>query len=564
MRRQRILRTALAILTAALAILGVAEPSGWRTEPAAPPPTVQPRVNPTEGTAWFQDGAPLPAGGQPDYDHDIKHIVYEGDLQTLTNHPSGYAVTLPNDMAVELGYSPIFLRADSDHLTVKISREYSPYADVEGYLRDYPNRFVTNAEYRSANGIELLENRWTTINDRRALIIGLARTPAPGSPETQNQYLLAHILTGKQGYLNLYFRTDDLARERPAIDRILASLTTVEMRGKAVYNLRLEPVPGRWNQETATAYAGLRDSTTVKWGFFSPWALTRDYSKVADVERQLGYQFPLLLHYQSLGDPFPTEGMQQAFARGQMVELTMQIAAGANDGEARHNANFEVLDGLRDGEIQAFARAAKAFGHPFLFRLNNEMNSDWTQYGGVMLLNDPDIYIKVWRRIHDIFTAEGVDNVIWVFNPNDGSFPPADWNSDAAYYPGNGYVDMLGVTGYNTGTYFRNVTGERWRSFADIYLPMATRYRPLYGRFPWIISEFACSSVGGDKEQWIKDMFRLLPRIPEIKAAVWWSYFDPDYRPGQKGTPARRYWLDERPEYLRAFRLGLDQQSGGR
>jgi hypothetical protein len=38
---------------------------------------------------------------------------------------------------------------------------------------------------------------------------------------------------------------------------------------------------------------------------------------------------------------------------------------------------------------------------------------------------------------------------------------------------------------------------------------------------------------------------------------VWWSYADFDYSKNKKGTPARRYWLDEKPEYLRAFREGL-------
>ena len=51
-------------------------------------------------------------------------------------------------------------------------------------------------------------------------------------------------------------------------------------------------------------------------------------------------------------------------------------------------------------------------------------------------------------------------------------------------------------------------------------------------------------------------MFARLPCYPEIKAAVWWSYADFDQREG-KNVPARRYWLEERPEYLRAFRAGL-------
>ena len=39
-----------------------------------------------------------------------------------------------------------------------------------------------------------------------------------------------------------------------------------------------------------------------------------------------------------------------------------------------------------------------------------------------------------------------------MFNPNDKNFPPAKWNNYLAYYPGNGYSHMIGVTGYNTGS----------------------------------------------------------------------------------------------------------------
>ena len=93
-----------------------------------------------------------------------------------------------------------------------------------------------------------------------------------------------------------------------------------------------------------------------------------------------------------------------------------------------------------------------------------------------------------------------MDNAIWIFNPNDISYPPCKWNTHLAYYPGNEYVHMIGLTGYNTGDYFRNHTGERWRSFTEIYDRLWYMYRDVYSEFPWIITEFACSSVGGDKE----------------------------------------------------------------
>ncbi len=474
-------------------------------------------------------------------------------------------VRFPYGMSVDFRYSPAYVRVFSPRLDVKISRECSPYGDVDMYLRDYPNRFVARedlAPYRRANGIELIEDRWETINGYRTRIVSLRRTPNANSPETQNEYLLAYILTEGREFYTLFFRADSLQARLAEILDILGSFSQVKAEGTPCFNLDLYPVPGNWNAETQALYDRLVIGEEFLWGIFYPWALTdpEQYDRVDAMERKLGFNLSVLLHYLHIGHDFPTDGMQRAFERGQVVELTMQTVTFNSESADLRSDHFDVLDGQMDEAIRQFAQSAKAFGHPFLFRLNNEMNTDWTQYGGVRTLNDVDVYVKVWRRVYRIFEEEGVDNAIWIFNPNERSYPPMNWNHQVCYYPGNEYVHLIGLTGYNTGNYFQAVTGERWRSFGEIYEPLVSQYRQLYGGFPWIIAEFASSSVGGDKDRWIREMFAGLARYPEIKAAVWWSYADFDYRPGKEDIPGRRYWLDEKETYLATFRSGLQAQ----
>lgn len=513
----------------------------------------------------YQDGMLL-ASGNPDFSRDVKVIRRLASGKRLVNYPAGYQVDMPEDMEMDFRYSPAYVRASSSTLDIKISREHSPYEDVEMYLRDYPNRFIARedyAGYRQVNGIHLIDDTWLVIGGHRTRIISFRRDAGAGSPETQNEYLLAYVLAPRrQDFHALFFRTSSLATQRSTIFGVLESFTLIEPRGTERFNLDLHPVPGKWNAETQALYDRIANGKQFMWGIFSPWALTKpeEYQRIASIEDRLGFNFPIILHYLYTGDDFPTEGMQKAFNRGQVVELTMQVATFDNGNANVRNANFDLLDGRLDEAIRKFARSAKAFGHPFLFRLNNEMNTDWSQYSGVCTLNDPDIYIKVWQRVYRIFDEEGVDNAIWVFNPNGRSFPPMNWNHEVCYYPGNGHVHLIGLTGYNTGDYYHSVTGENWASFRQIYDPLVAEYRALYGRFPWLIGEFASSSVGGDKAQWIRDMFMVLPDYPEIKAAVWWSYADFDYRPGKEGAPARRYWLDEKDEYLEVFREGLRRQ----
>ena len=116
---------------------------------------------------------------------------------------------------------------------------------------------------------------------------------------------------------------------------------------------------------------------------------------------------------------------------------------------------------------------------------------------------------------------------------------------------------MIGVTGYNTGTYYKDVTGEEWRSFTEIYDEVQRTYEPFFSEYPWIITEFASSSVGGNKPLWITNMFKNLHRYPNIKAAVWFSAPDMDMRPGYEGKISRPYMLDETEDTLEAFRRGI-------
>lgn len=472
----------------------------------------------------------------------------------------GFQVRVPENMAVDKDYTPAFVRISSPDMDIKISRERSPYEDMDDYFNTYLYKYLLDPQYREANNIRLITNEYWSINGIKTRIMAFSRKPAPGSGVLQNEYMHALYLTGGREFYSCFIRCSSISRQQEAMQQVLKSFRKLEGSGELKFNLALKPELPDWNAETRDFYYSMQHSDTIRWGVFYPHSITRDFSKIEAMEKALDYKFPITLHYIYLGHEFPMTGMLNAYERGKTVELTMQVMWNIQPGNSDHkmkNVNFDLLDGLYDDYLREFARAAKAFGHPFIFRLNNEMNSTWVRYSGIALLCDPDVYIKVWRHIYNIFEEEGVRNAIWVFNPNDVDYPPLKWNSHISYYPGNKYVHMIGLTGYNSGTYYSSLTGERWRSFTEIYDPLNEKYSRLYGQFPWMITEFACSSVGGDKEKWISDMFSNIGRYKNIKAAVWWSYADFDYSRSKKGIPARRYWLDEKPEYLKAFREGL-------
>ena len=76
----------------------------------------------------------------------------------------------------------------------------------------------------------------------------------------------------------------------------------------------------------------------------------------------------------------------------------------------------------------------------------------------------------------------------------------------------------------------------------------------LFSKFPFIITEFASSSVGGDKVAWINDMFQSITKYENVKMALWWSSGDYDMRPETYKQLARPYFLDETPQTTEAFK----------
>lgn len=208
---------------------------------------------------------------------------------------------------------------------------------------------------------------------------------------------------------------------------------------------------------------------------------------------------------------------------------------------------YNILRGEHDDFLRNYAKTVSEFGHPVLFRLGNEMNGDWCPYSSYHTAKDTEVFKAFYRYIYSIFEEAKAENVIWVWNPNGKSFPDFQWNNAVMYYPGDEYVDVVGLTAYNTGTYY---PGEKWDTFQSLYDPLYAEYMKLFGNKPMMITEFASSSVGGDKNQWIRDMFGHIGNYPNVKVAIWWDGCDWDVY----GNVARPYFIDETPELLETFK----------
>ncbi|HEX8646254.1 MAG TPA: glycosyl hydrolase [Thermoleophilaceae bacterium] len=194
-----------------------------------------------------------------------------------------------------------------------------------------------------------------------------------------------------------------------------------------------------------------------------------------------------------------------------------------------------IARGDDDAYLRTSARQAAAFGKPVLVRFAHEMNGDWYSWGKGVNGNTAGDYIAAWRHVVRLFRNENVSNVKFVWAPNTGSF--------TSFWPGDEYVDFLGLDGYNWGAKWNN-----WESFEQVF---DSSYRSITGlsRKPLIITEFGSNQAGGDKPAWVRHALSrgVAARYPQMRALV---YFDNV----QDGGDWR---VDSSPASLSAFRSAL-------
>jgi hypothetical protein len=217
------------------------------------------------------------------------------------------------------------------------------------------------------------------------------------------------------------------------------------------------------------------------------------------------------------------EGWDRAFHASDMQEIAQRGAAHVLTWVPTGYTLKSIVAGSHDAYIQDWASGAAAWGGRIYLRPMHEMNGDWYSWGQGVNGNTPADFIAAWRHIHDIFVAQGATNVRWVWSPNvryGGGLPLAD------LYPGDAYVDWLGLDGYNWGL-DPHLNRPAWQSFDEIF---GATYREVTGLAPGkplMIAETGSTENGGNKVQWILQTFLTdIPRYPAVRAVIWFNQAD--------------------------------------
>ena len=212
-----------------------------------------------------------------------------------------------------------------------------------------------------------------------------------------------------------------------------------------------------------------------------------------------------------------------------------------------------IARGHHDLYIRRWARDARAYGKPILLRFMHEMNGSWYPWSVRINGNSPAAFRAAWRRVHDIFRREGATNVGWVFSIESfaGGTPTSRRELDH-FYPGERYVDWVGLSGFNWG----RGPSTRPMSYERVFRPSYEVIKG-YGK-PVILAETGTAAVDGRTAPgWIRDALRSTPtRFPRVKALVWYDSPHPQRDFTLRGSALQRLRVDGRRAVLRpALRL---------
>ena len=291
-----------------------------------------------------------------------------------------------------------------------------------------------------------------------------------------------------------------------------------------------------------------------------------------EVTVKLGNQPSMVGYFGGFDEGFRANAVTKSWEKGKLPMLTWESRPIGSPNSQVNEPDYELPDmigdpaagvaGKYDDYLHQYAKDIVATGLPLAIRFNHEMNGVWypwsetTGQGDSINGNNKGDYVKMWQHVHDIFEREGAnDLVVWTWAPNIiNNLPAANKGVDflKAMYPGDEYVDWMGVSGYLRPAYKPD------NNFTFDYTFGATldQLREISDK-PIILAEIGASEVGGKKPQWITSVFDALaqPENADIIGLSWFNLSVTSYVEGELMTNDWR--LESRPESLAAFKAGI-------
>jgi len=219
---------------------------------------------------------------------------------------------------------------------------------------------------------------------------------------------------------------------------------------------------------------------------------------------------------------FPKAQVDVLAARGIMPQIYWEPVDPSYQGFDCTNWKLTTITrGKHDSYIRNWAKAAKADGHTIILRFAHEMNGYWYVWGNGVCGNTARQFRQAWKHVWTIFQNVGATNVKFEFGVLGSANVAAD-------YPGDAYVDYLGLTALNWGKNHN----KPWRSLVSSMSAGMTALRSLSTTKPIIVAEIGSgpdqSCTGCTKANWLTTGYPAVYSHTNWGQVVAMIYFDYD------------------------------------
>lgn len=250
---------------------------------------------------------------------------------------------------------------------------------------------------------------------------------------------------------------------------------------------------------------------------------------MAPTDQAMGITSNVTAVYYSIGQPIDTQTIASLCAQHIFPVIELDDA---------NNSPAQIANGADDKSLESYALELGTMQTPVGVVFDHEFNGPWFDWGWQHAT--PAQFVAAWRHIVTLFRNYGATNVIWIWNPNVTTlYTTPDLQ---AWYPGDAYVNWVGLDGYFYAT---------TDTFASVFSPTISQIRAFTKR-PQIIMETGANSASG-RPRAITSIFQGAEKTPGLLGMI---YFDFDK------TSVHNWYINNDPSALAAFKAGAGSYLG--
>jgi hypothetical protein len=237
-----------------------------------------------------------------------------------------------------------------------------------------------------------------------------------------------------------------------------------------------------------------------------------------------------------ISSAFPLERVNWILKRKSIPYIRLMLRTTEDSSFIEKNFTLQnIIDGKFDDALQLWGKAAKKVSKKLIVEYGLECNNPCFPWSGINnggaakdgfgdknLPDGPERYIAAYRHIITQMRLAGAKNIIWVFHADAYDDPTDEWNRLENYYPGDEWVDWMGLSIYGAQT----TTQTDAEQFTDVMDRVYPRLCKLSNK-PIIISEFGTvkNNVEINQADWAQNALKNIfnNRWPRLIGFSWWS-----------------------------------------